>query len=75
MIREEAQGAVSRHDDLAVLVTTDGGQHWAVALAPGDLPGAAPKKEASGELPGTEVEMAGCQGHEAWVLVAQALAG
>ena len=73
---EEGTGwaAVSRHDDLAVLVTTDGGQHWAVALPPGDLPGAAPTKEASSELPGAEVEMAGCQGHEAWVLVAQPVA-
>jgi photosystem II stability/assembly factor-like uncharacterized protein len=63
--------AVSRHDDLAVLVTTDGGQHWAVALAPRALPGAAPKKEQSAELPGAELDMAGCQGQEAWALVAQ----
>jgi photosystem II stability/assembly factor-like uncharacterized protein len=63
--------AVSRHDELAVLVSTDGGGHWDVALAPPRLPGAAPTKRGGSELLGAQVEVAGCQGRQAWVLVAQ----
>ena len=63
--------AVSHHDELAVLVSTDGGRHWHVALPPRRLPGAVPTKRGGSELLGAEVEMAGCQGGEAWVLVAQ----
>ena len=64
--------AVSRHGQLAVLVTEDGGQRWQVALAPPNLPSAAPRKlQRYEELPGAEAQMGGCQGQEAWVLVAQ----
>ena len=63
--------AASHGGDLAVVVTTDGGRHWTVALAPRDLPGSAPKKQGGSELLGADVSMAGCRGKQAWVLVAQ----
>jgi photosystem II stability/assembly factor-like uncharacterized protein len=58
-------------DRLEVLVTTDGGVHWAAALPPGLLPSAATKKVQPMTLPGARVELAACSGQSAWAIVYQ----
>lgn len=63
--------AVSRRDDLAVLATTDGGRHWALALGPQVLPGAGLKRYQGSEVPGAAVQIAACNAQQAWVLIAQ----
>ena len=63
--------AVSRHGQLAVLVSTDGGRHWGVAQPPQGLPSASPRRYQGNELPGAGATIAGCRGQEAWVLVTQ----
>jgi photosystem II stability/assembly factor-like uncharacterized protein len=56
---------------LEVLVTTDGGGHWATTLPPGLLPAAGTRKVQRTTLPGAEVEMAACSGRSAWAIVYQ----
>jgi len=63
--------AARRGNRLAVLVTTDGGEHWAVTSAPDLLPAAGTRKAQGTTLPGANLELAACSGGSAWAIVYQ----